>query len=217
MGVAGVVNRRDGKVFYDLEFTNTSTSALGGVAIQVNKNFFGLAPAAPLQVGTIQAGGAARASVGMLHLADKLAPAPPGASPLLLQVALKNSAGVFYFKDLVPFDSILTQGGGMKSSEYPSRWQAMPPSNQAVSPLTGFPLTVAHVERALSESNIEVLHKKKLGSGGDALYCSCATLAGHVLLCEIQILPTAARCAVRSDTAGVSALLPPALQSILSS
>lgn len=55
----------------------------------------------------------------------------------------------------------------------------------------------------LAANNVSVLHKKKLNSGGDAIYCSCSTDAGHLLLCEIQLLPTAARCAVRCDTPGV--------------
>jgi len=95
--------------------------------------------------------------------------------------------------------------------------QAIAPANQAVSPLTGFPLTLEHVEAKLAAANVAVLHKKALPAGGHALYCTCESDAGHVLLCEIQMLATAARCAVRCETPGVSALLPPALQSILSS
>ena len=39
-----------------------------------------------------------------------------------------------------------TPQAGMASNEYPQRWQAIAPANQAVSPLSGFPLNVAHVE-----------------------------------------------------------------------
>ena len=50
MSINGVVNRRGGRVFYDLEFRNESASPLAGIAIQFNKNFVGLTNAAPLQV-----------------------------------------------------------------------------------------------------------------------------------------------------------------------
>ena len=65
--------------------------------------------------------------------------------------------------------------------------QAIAPANQAVSPLTGFPLTLEHVEAKLAAANVAVLHKKVLPAGGHALYCTCESDAGHVLLCEIQV------------------------------
>jgi hypothetical protein len=39
-----------------------------------------------------------------------------------------------------------------------------------------------HTHEQLAAGNVRVLHKKKLPSGGDALYCTCCSDAGHVLL-----------------------------------
>lgn len=82
----------------------------------------------------------------MVYNADKVAPPAAGAPPLQLQVAIKNQQGVFYFADLVPLPAILAENPPIASAEYPVRWQAIPATNQAVSALSGFPLTLSHVE-----------------------------------------------------------------------
>ena len=82
----------------------------------------------------------------MVYNADKVAPPAAGAPALQLQVAIKNQQGVFYFADLVPLPAILAENPPIASAEYPVRWQAIPATNQAVSALSGFPLTLSHVE-----------------------------------------------------------------------
>jgi hypothetical protein len=111
-------------VFYDLTFRNAGTGLLSGLAIQVNKNVMGLTNAAALAVGTIPPGGVATVALTMAHSPEKVAPPVAGASPLMLQVAVKNNAGIFYFKDLMPFDVLLKETVTIASNEYPQRWQA---------------------------------------------------------------------------------------------
>lgn len=52
--VSGTFSRRNGQVSMDMTFTNKAMQAMSGFAIQLNKNSFGLSPAAPLQVGQLQ-------------------------------------------------------------------------------------------------------------------------------------------------------------------
>lgn len=51
--VAGTFSNRGGQVYMDLKFTNRATQAMADFAIQFNKNSFGLAPSAALQVPTL--------------------------------------------------------------------------------------------------------------------------------------------------------------------
>lgn len=51
--VAGSFSNRGGQVYMDLLFVNRSTQAMADFAIQFNKNSFGLAPSAALQVPTL--------------------------------------------------------------------------------------------------------------------------------------------------------------------
>lgn len=48
--ISAQLTRRDGQVFYNMLFENNSQVPLDGFMIQFNKNTFGLAAAAPLQV-----------------------------------------------------------------------------------------------------------------------------------------------------------------------
>lgn len=51
--ISGTFSRRNGQVSMDMTFTNKAMQAMSGFAIQLNKNSFGLSPAAPLQVGPL--------------------------------------------------------------------------------------------------------------------------------------------------------------------
>uniref|UniRef100_A0A7S4UU97 AP complex subunit beta n=1 Tax=Guillardia theta TaxID=55529 RepID=A0A7S4UU97_GUITH len=213
MAVDGILVRSGGKISYELQFKNISAAGpLSGFAIQFNKNFFGLTNAVALQVPTLTVGQSQTVSLAMTCKEDKTSPATPS---LGLQVAIKNATGIYYFKDTIPLEVILSENGRINGPEYPQLWQSIPAANQAVSGLSGFPLDSSFIESKLSKCNIFVLHKKKLSSGGESLYCSSKTDLGHLLLCEIQVLPASARCASRSEQAVLSQAMPKSLQEIL--
>lgn len=52
--VQGTFSKRGGQVTMEMTFSNKAMQAMTGFAIQLNKNSFGLAPAAPLQVPALQ-------------------------------------------------------------------------------------------------------------------------------------------------------------------
>lgn len=52
--VQGTFARRNGQICMEMVFTNKAMQAMSGFAIQLNKNSFGLVPAAPLQVAPLQ-------------------------------------------------------------------------------------------------------------------------------------------------------------------
>lgn len=52
--ILGTFSRRNGQISMDMTLTNKAMQALTGFAIQLNKNSFGLSPAAPLQVAPLQ-------------------------------------------------------------------------------------------------------------------------------------------------------------------
>ena len=77
--------------------------------------------------------------------------------------------------------------------------------------------TLPLFSRSSQAANVHVLHRKRVeSSGAEAMYCCCKTVAGALILCEVQVLASSARCAVRSDSLQLSQLVPPALQAILS-
>ena len=68
--------------------------------------------AAGAQVGTIAPGGMASAALPMSYSAEKTATPPAGAPLLLLQVAVKHQGGVFYYKDTVALQVLLSERVG---------------------------------------------------------------------------------------------------------
>lgn len=52
--IQGSFSRRNGQISMDMVLTNKAMQTLSGFAIQLNKNSFGLVPAAPLQVAPLQ-------------------------------------------------------------------------------------------------------------------------------------------------------------------
>ena len=67
-------------------------------AIQFNVNTYGLLPNSPLSVGHVTPG---QTSKNSLELNRKGAPSPMN-PPSLLQIAVKNNVGVYYFATNVP-------------------------------------------------------------------------------------------------------------------
>jgi len=211
--IEGALARGGGRLGYHLTFKNQGAAPLHQFAVQFNKNGMGITNAAPLQLGSLPAGGALSTVLPLAHNSEKV---NAGGPPLVLQVAVKSSGGIVYFQDAVPMHLALTEAGRIEGSEYPARWQQIPATNQAVAPLPGCPTDAAAAEARLAAHNVHVLHRKPLANGrGTALYCSCRTEDSVTLLAEVQVTAGGARCAVRCDKAPYAQLLVTALQTVL--
>mmetsp|Transcript_16780 Transcript_16780/g.42133 ORF Transcript_16780/g.42133 Transcript_16780/m.42133 type:complete len:803 (-) Transcript_16780:1313-3721(-) len=114
--------RRQGQPFIDFTFENHTSTALGDFAIQFNKNSFGVQPAAPLKVPPIAPGSSSDASLP-LAVADHFPPSG-GVSPML-QIAVKNSVGIHYFQDEVPFSIFFDDNGAVEKDDFLVLWQSM--------------------------------------------------------------------------------------------
>jgi hypothetical protein len=85
-------------MFIDFEIKNESATELTDFATQYNSNSFGLVAVAGFELGNVAAGG-----IGMASQEVALGGAIETMEPVnLLQVAVKNSEGVFYFSVLIP-------------------------------------------------------------------------------------------------------------------
>ena len=110
--VDGVVTRLNGEATYNLKFTNRTNGPLNGFAIKFNKNAFGFAPSAPLNVPEINPGS---------YYEAKLPLAPKGQQAFgnsnALQTALKvNQLGVLYFQDFVDLTTTFEENGKVEKN-----------------------------------------------------------------------------------------------------
>merc|ERR1719272_503270 len=114
----------------ELTLQNATQVPIGGFAVQVNKNPFGLAPTAALACPDLAPGQSTEVSLAMTPgtLLSNTAPT----NPLFLQIAIKNSLDIFYFN--VPFElpSVLIENGGVPKETFTQVWQKVSDQRQSV-------------------------------------------------------------------------------------
>lgn len=118
--VSGTFARRNGRIYMDMTFTNRGAIPMTDFAIQFNVNTFGLAPAQALQVPSLGPSHSAEVSLPLSISGGVQRMDPPN----LLQVAVKNQNGVFYFQCLVPVHVLLVEGGAgiSDSATFLAQW-----------------------------------------------------------------------------------------------
>ena len=111
--INGTMARREGHIYMDMTFKNTTAQAMGDFAIQFNKNSFGLAPAAALAVPTLAPNATHDTSLPINNLGavQKMDPLSK------LQVAVKTSVDVVYFSIMVPFHVLFAEDGKLGRSK----------------------------------------------------------------------------------------------------
>lgn len=113
----------------DMTFTNKAMQPMGGFAIQLNKNSFGLSPTSPLQVSSPLAPGASIEVSVTLSTAGPIQRMEPLNN---LQVAIKNNIDVFYFACLVPMNVYFTEDGQLDKRVFLSTWKDIPAQNEVI-------------------------------------------------------------------------------------
>lgn len=112
-----------------MTFTNKAMQPMGGFAIQLNKNSFGLTPAAPLQVpAPLSPGSSIEANI-ILSTAGAVQRMEPLNN---LQVAIKNNIDVFYFACIVPMNVYFTEDGQLDKRVFLSTWKDIPAQNEVL-------------------------------------------------------------------------------------
>ncbi|KAJ3189878.1 AP-2 complex subunit beta [Gaertneriomyces sp. JEL0708] len=98
--LSGVYSRRNGQLFLDMSFTNRSGAPMSEFAIQFNVNTFGIQPSAPLPVATLAPNATSNVSLPLNQDGTREVTEPRN----LVQVAVKNERGVYYFNSYVGED-----------------------------------------------------------------------------------------------------------------
>mmetsp|Transcript_64637 Transcript_64637/g.116295 ORF Transcript_64637/g.116295 Transcript_64637/m.116295 type:complete len:943 (-) Transcript_64637:47-2875(-) len=121
---AAVVRGQGGAIGLQLMVGNFSQQPMSGWAAQFNKNPFGLAPTAPLQMPEVQPNGGTAQTLLVLAPNQLLSGAAP-ASPLHLEVAIKTNVDVFYFSVGYDLSAVLVEGGPVAKEAFQQTWQSL--------------------------------------------------------------------------------------------
>uniref|UniRef100_A0A7N5JE70 Adaptor related protein complex 1 subunit beta 1 n=1 Tax=Ailuropoda melanoleuca TaxID=9646 RepID=A0A7N5JE70_AILME len=110
--ISGTFTRQVGSISMDLQLTNKALQVMTDFAIQFNRNSFGLAPAAPLQVhAPLSPNQTVEISLPLNTVGSVMKMEPLNN----LQVAVKNNIDVFYFSTLYPLHILFVEDGKMEA------------------------------------------------------------------------------------------------------
>lgn len=198
---------------YVLCFTNRSQATLDGFAIQFNKNSFGLAAAAALQVPAVAPGGSADTRLQM-GFTGQVTPAP---AVQALQVAVKCNTGVYYFADTIPLEAAAVAGAGpIEQNAFLEQWRALP-DNAAEVPATVAP---ADALAKLQGAGLGLVAKRPGAAPGAEIFYMSAKVApppGADVLVEVTVVPghPTAKVVARSQRADLAPFVHDAAKRLL--
>ncbi|XP_010192350.1 PREDICTED: AP-1 complex subunit beta-1 isoform X1 [Mesitornis unicolor] len=184
--ISGTFSRQVGSIAMDLVLTNKALQVMSDFAIQFNRNSFGLAPAAPLQVHAPLAPNQSVEISLPLNTVGSVMKMDPLNN---LQVAVKNNIDVFYFSTLYPLHILFVEDGKMERQMFLATWKDIPNENEAQFQIKDCSLNADAVSSKLQGSNIFTIAKRNV-EGQDMLYQSLKLTNGIWVLAELRIQPS---------------------------
>ncbi|EPY85423.1 AP-1 complex subunit beta-1 isoform b [Camelus ferus] len=183
--ISGTFTRQVGSISMDLQLTNKALQVMTDFAIQFNRNSFGLAPAAPLQVhAPLSPNQTVEISLPLNTVGSVMKMEPLNN----LQVAVKNNIDVFYFSTLYPLHILFVEDGKMDRQMFLATWKDIPNENEAQFQIRDCPLNAEAVSSRLQSSNIFTVAKRNV-EGQDMLYQSLKLTNGIWVLAELRVQP----------------------------
>lgn len=185
MEIYGTFSRRNGIITMDMTIHNKAMQPITNFAIQLNKNSFGISPAAPLNV---PAPLAPNQSVDVSLTLSVTGPVQRMDPLTNLQVAIKNSVDVFYFATVMPMHIFFTEDGAMEKRVFLSTWKDIPSQNEVQFNIDNVNMNADGISNKLQGSNIFTIAKRNV-EGQDMLYQSIKLTNGIWVLTELKLQP----------------------------
>jgi len=226
---AGFVQIRK-KIRMEMEINNVSSPTdVTSLAIQLNKNSFGLSPANQQIVCNppIPQGGSGVAVCELILNQNMLAPVPNGqpASPQI-QVAIKNmqSGNVFYFAVNLNFEAIFSPDGAMERSSFIESWKSIDDRNELYGTVSDLPrdaVDIDHIQQKFQAHNIFFIARRPVpnAEGQEVVYFSMQTFSGQHFLAELTFKQGVNACKVclKTESSSYGLLAKAALERLLRS
>lgn len=219
-----------GKIMLDMEVTNVSvTHDVSQLAIQLNKNAFGLSPISQQVVLNPPASpGNAEPSVASIPLQiapNMLAPTATGqpANPQV-QVAIKNlsSGNVFYFAAPLNLEALFTSDGAMDRSVFIESWKNIDDRNELYATVGDLPpesVNIEAVQAKFAIYNIFFIARRPVpsGAGQEVVYFSMSTVSDMQFLAELTFKQGVNACKIclKTEDASFGPLAKKALEDLL--
>ena len=185
-----------GSVVLELDVRNVSSNVpVSNLAIQLNKNSFGLSPANQQIVCNppIPLGGSGRHSVELAVNPNMLAQVPAGqpASPQI-QVALKNitTGLVFYFAANFALEALFSADGALERATFIESWKSIDDKKELYGTVSDLPPASTDIDQVAAKfkfHRIFLIARRPVpnAEGQEVAYFSMRTTTGMVFMAEL--------------------------------
>ena len=212
----------------DMEFRNVScTTPLSNLAIQLNKNAFGLSPDNQQIVCNppVGVGGVGRTTVELDVTPNMLAPIAPGQpASSQVQVAIKNmsTGGVFYFAVNFSLEAFFSAEGALDRSAFIEAWKSIDDTKELFGTVSDLPASstgIDQVQVKFRAYNVFFIARRPVpnAEGQEVVYFSMRTLTGMDFLAELTFKQgvNACKVCVKTENAAYGLLAKMALERML--
>jgi AP-1 complex subunit beta-1 len=220
----------NGTIRMEMQLNNVGSPAdIQGLAIQLNKNSFGLSPASQQIICNppISAGSSGSAGVEMVVTPNMLAPLQNGqpASPQI-QVAIKNMATgtVFYFAVNFNLEALFSSDGTMERSSFIESWKSIDDRNELYSTVSDLPPSSVDIDSVINKfkaNNVFFIARRPVpnAEGQEVVYFSMRTVTQMEFLAELTFKQgiTACKICLKTENAAYGHLAKQAIESLLRS
>jgi len=197
----------NGTIRMEMQLKNVSSQAdIQGLAIQLNKNSFGLSPASQQIVCNppIAVGSNGSATVELVVTPNMLAPQTAGqpASPQV-QVAIKNmqTGNVFYFAVNFNFEALFSQDGTMERSAFIESWKSIDDHNELYGTISNLPQASMDIDTVIikfKSNNVFFIARRPVPNteGQEVVYFFMRTVTQMEFLAELTFKQGVAACKI---------------------
>ncbi|KAJ1413438.1 adaptin N terminal region-domain-containing protein [Ochromonadaceae sp. CCMP2298] len=215
IAIVGAMLKKEGQIVLEMELTNTTSTPVSGLAIQLNKNVLGLAPSNPqLSFSPIANGSSAIATLVLVATPQMHNPQDVSGG---IQAAIKNpsTGAVFYFTLPIAMEACLAPGAGMEVGAFGNMWKSVEESVEALATLPTVDIETVKAKLV----DISFVVKKDLPDGQQtAVYFAAKTVTNVPLLVELKLKVGMSVCkvTVKSANKALSELCKVAVVKLLS-
>jgi len=199
VAIFGAMVKRDGQIILDLDVSFAGSTPVQALAIQLNKNSFGLVPVTP-QISlsqSISSGATASATLGLRATPDALSPSEPN---LTVQAAIKNLAtnDVCYFSFPVAIEALFVSTQAPDPTQFANMWKQLGDEMEVSIVLNDLPTAdIQAVKGKLAAIDVAFVAERPIpGSDHTAVYFTAKTITNAAFLVELKFKQGANLCKI---------------------
>jgi len=218
----------NGTIRMEMQLNNVSSPAdIQGLAIQLNKNAFGLSPTSQqiLCDPPITVGSSGSATVELVVTPNMLAP-QSGKEPVSsqVQIAIKNmqTGTVFYFAVEVNIEALFGQDGTMERSAFIESWKSIDDRNEVYGTVSNVPpenLNIDTVINKFKANNVFFIARRPVpnAEGQEVVYFFMRTVTQMEFFAELTFKEGVAACKIclKTDNSQYALLAKSAIENLL--